>query len=162
MVTSHCGPTHTKKPCLNSVKVAVLNRILDNTAVMCHSLSHSSKDVALHISFAKTTENWLATKREGSRVLEKTYNRFSGWLRFRFFADARSTWVNDLVFFIEGHSGVLPLPFGPLNIQVSLFYGEGGDALVMGGVELSEVLPKEPNKLIHNYLWELRQKSENS
>lgn len=56
---------------------------------------------------------------------------------------AHSTWVNDLILFIEGHSGALPLPLGPLNIQVSLFYGEGGDALVMSGVELSQVLPKE-------------------
>lgn len=59
---------------------------------------------------------------------------------------ADSTWVNDLILFIEGHSGVLPLPLGPLNIQVALFYGEGGDALVMSGVELSQVLPKEPNR----------------
>lgn len=62
------------------------------------------------------------------------------------FMAAHSTWVNDLILFIEGHSGVLPLPLGPLNVQVALFYGEGGDALVMSGVELSQVLPKEPNR----------------
>lgn len=56
------------------------------------------------------------------------------------------TWVNDLILFIEGHSEVLSFPLGSLNIQVALLDGEGGDALVMSGVELSQVLPKEPQK----------------
>ncbi len=38
---------------------------------------------------------------------------------------------------------MLSFPLGSLNIQVALLYGEGGDALVMSGVELGQVLPKE-------------------
>ncbi len=38
---------------------------------------------------------------------------------------------------------MLSFPLGSLNIQVALLYGEGRDALVMSGVELSQVLPKE-------------------
>lgn len=68
-------------------------------------------------------------------------------LLFFFLKVDHFTWVNDFILFIEGHSGVLPFPLGSLNIQVALLYGEGGDALVMSGVELSQVLTKEPKNV---------------
>ncbi len=70
--------------------------------------------------------------------------RTNGWLRCSFFLKGdHFTWVNDLILVIEAHSEMLSFPLGSLNIQVALLYGEGGDALVVSGVELGQVLPKE-------------------
>lgn len=56
------------------------------------------------------------------------------------------TWVDDGVLFIEGDSGVPSFPFGPLDLQVSFFDGQQGDALVVSRVELRQVLIKKEKK----------------
>lgn len=50
------------------------------------------------------------------------------------------TWVNDGVFLIKSYSRVPSFPFRPLDLQVTLFDGQHGDALVVRRVELCQVL----------------------
>ena len=54
-----------------------------------------------------------------------------------------STWVDDLLFFTEGHPGASPLPLGSLDVQVALLDSESRDALVVGCVKLCQVLSQE-------------------
>lgn len=49
-------------------------------------------------------------------------------------------WIDNFLFFIEAHSRTFSSPFGPLDIQIALLYGQSGDALVVCSVELSQVL----------------------
>lgn len=51
------------------------------------------------------------------------------------------TGVDNLLFLTKGHPGAFPSPLGPLDVQVALLDRQGGDALVVGRVELCQVLP---------------------
>lgn len=50
------------------------------------------------------------------------------------------TWVDDLIIVTERHPWVLPLPLWSLNIQIPLLNGEGRNPLIVGSVELCQVL----------------------
>ena len=56
------------------------------------------------------------------------------------------TWVNDLVVVVaEGDMGAPPPPLGAGYIPVALLDAQRGDALVVGRVELCQILfPGEP------------------
>jgi len=57
-----------------------------------------------------------------------------------------STWVNDGVLFTKGYSGVPAFPLRPLDFQVAFLDGQEGDALVVSGVELCQVLAECRNQ----------------
>ena len=50
------------------------------------------------------------------------------------------TWVDDLIILTEGHPWVLPFPLWSLNVQIPLLNGESGNTLVVGSIELCQVL----------------------